>query len=141
MVDWMLEVFTNYKSSDETFFLCIYIIKLERRILMNKEEFNSLIDDIRNNIGSETSALNSEKFLGIQGAYSESLDKIDSLNNEISKLKASNDELLKVNGSLYLKIGKEQNQEMTFQNNNADENQEVKKIDISTLINEKGDLI
>jgi hypothetical protein len=108
---------------------------------MNKEEFNSLIDDIRNNIGSETSALNSEKFLGIQGAYSESLDKIDSLNNEISKLKASNDELLKVNGSLYLKIGKEQNQEMTFQNNNADENQEVKKIDISTLINEKGDLI
>lgn len=108
---------------------------------MNKEEFNSLIDDIRNNIGSETSALNSEKFLGIQGAYSESLDKIDSLNNEISKLKASNDELLKVNGSLYLKIGKEQNQEVTFQNNNADENQEVKKIDISTLINEKGDLI
>lgn len=108
---------------------------------MNKEEFNSLIEDIRNNIGSETSALNSEKFLGIQGAYSESLDKIDSLNNEISKLKASNDELLKVNGSLYLKIGKEQNQEMTFQNNNADENQEVKKIDISTLINEKGDLI
>lgn len=108
---------------------------------MNKEEFNSLIDDIRNNIGSETSALNSEKFLGIQGAYSESLDKIDSLNNEISKLKASNDELLKVNGSLYLKIGKEQNQEVSFQNNNADENQEVKKIDISTLINEKGDLI
>lgn len=108
---------------------------------MNKEEFNSLIEDIRNNIGSETSALNSEKFLGIQGAYSESLDKIDSLNNEISKLKASNDELLKVNGSLYLKIGKEQNQEVSFQNNNADENQEVKKIDISTLINEKGDLI
>lgn len=108
---------------------------------MNKEEFNSLIDDIRNNIGSETSALNSEKFLGIQGAYSESLDKIDSLNDEISKLKASNDELLKVNGSLYLKIGKEQNQEVSFQNNNADENQEVKKIDISTLINEKGDLI
>ena len=108
---------------------------------MNKEEFNSLIEDIRNNIGSETSALNSEKFLGIQGAYSESLDKIESLNNEISKLKASNDELLKVNGSLYLKIGKEQNQEVSFQNNNADENQEVKKIDISTLINEKGDLI
>ena len=41
MVDWMLEVFTNYKSSDETFFLCIYImdqyIMLTRSKLKNED--------------------------------------------------------------------------------------------------------
>lgn len=41
MIDWMLEVFTKYKSSEETFFLCVYImdqyITLTRSKIKNED--------------------------------------------------------------------------------------------------------
>lgn len=72
---------------------------------MDKQGFNDLIGNIRTNIGEEASALNSENFLAAIAAYNELVDKVSDKDTEISKLKSSNDELLKTNGRLFQKIG------------------------------------
>ena len=102
---------------------------------MDKDGFNNLISKIRTSIGDEASALNSEDFLGVISAYNNLYDEKDARDEEISKLKTTNEELLKTNGKLFMQIG--------FNDptpSSVDERlpQPEKKISIDEIIDEKG---
>lgn len=101
---------------------------------MNKEGFNDLIGKIRTSIGEEASALNSEDFLGTIAAYNEVYDKLDEANSTITKLKATNEELLKTNGRLFQKIGFNDPEPSSIGERIPVE----KKISIDEIIDEKG---
>ena len=101
---------------------------------MNKEGFNDLIGKIRNSIGEEASALNSEDFLGVISAYNNLYDDLEEANNTITKQKATNEELLKTNGRLFQKIGFNDPEPSSVEDRIPKE----KKISIDEIIDEKG---
>ena len=107
--------------------------------MLTKEDFEKIITDTREKLDDKSQALISEDMLGIMGSVNSLLTTLSDREEELKKLKSENDELLKVNGRLFQKIGfdkKEENETLPI-------NQEVtqEKIGISNLINEKGDLI
>lgn len=104
---------------------------------MDKEKFNDLIGQIRDNIGEEASALNSESFLGVIGAFGEIYDRLEESNDNIAKLKTTNEELLKTNGKLFQKIGFS-NEEPT--SSEKIPTQKEKIITLDEIIDEKGGL-
>lgn len=103
---------------------------------IEKEKFNSVIDLIREKLGDANSALVSEDLLSLVSSFNTSVDDYNSLNETSQKLKKENEELLKVNGRLFQKIGfdtpKEKEKEIEKDDN---------EIDISTIINSKGEFI
>lgn len=103
--------------------------------MFTREELESYISDMRNQLDENTSALLSENFLSIIANYGNALDRIVELENENTNLKNTNDELLKVNGKLFQKIGfeKEENEEKTEET--------PEEIKIEDVVNEKGELI
>lgn len=102
---------------------------------MDKDGFNNLITKIRTSIGDEASALNSEDFLGVVAAYNTLYDEKDKRDEEITKLKSTNEELLKTNGKLFMKIGFNDPEPTS-----VDERlpREEKKLSIDEIIDEKG---
>lgn len=107
---------------------------------MDLNDYNNTIERIRENIGSELSATNSEDFLGITGAYSELHQNYEDLKSENEKLKNEKEELLKTNGKLFQKIGFDNN--VTFGENKNDSKEEKEEIiKLEELINEKGEII
>lgn len=106
--------------------------------MLTKEDFENLINETRDKLDDKSKALVSEDMLGIMGNYNSLLATLDDRNEELKKLRQDNDELLKVNGRLFQKIGfeKEQEKETLPLNNEV-----VEKIGIDNLINEKGELI
>lgn len=107
--------------------------------MLTKEDFEKIITDTREKLDDKSQALISEDMLGIMGSVNSLLTTLSDREEELKKLKSENDELLKVNGRLFQKIGfdkKEQKETLPI-------NEEVteEKIGISNLINEKGDLI
>ena len=107
--------------------------------MLTKEDFEKIITDTREKLDDKSQALISEDMLGIMGSVNSLLTTLSDREEELKKLKSENDELLKVNGRLFQKIGFEKNE----QNETLPINEEVtqEKIGISNLINEKGDLI
>ena len=105
--------------------------------MISKEEFEKLIDNLRDKLDDTTFALVSEEILATKSAYNNGYDEYEKIVNDMEKLKSEKDELLKVNGKLYQKIGfdKEEQKEETSEN---DDNEEIK---IEDVIDEKGDLI
>lgn len=106
--------------------------------MLTKEEFESLINSIKEKLDETTQALVSEDLLGVLSSYSNAVDEITSLGEKITKLEGDNAELLKVNGKLFQKIG--------FENEEQEEvlpEDEVKEeeISIEEIIDEKGELI
>lgn len=107
---------------------------------MELKDYNDTIGRIRDNIGSELSAANSEDFLGITGAFSELHQNYEDLKAENEKLKNDKEELLKTNGKLFQKIGFDNN--VTFSENKNDSKEEKEEIiKLEELINEKGEII
>lgn len=104
--------------------------------MLSYEELEALINSIKERLDETTSALISEDLLSIISNYKLGLDSIIELNDEIEKLKTDKDELLKVNGRLFQKVGfdKEESEE----DNIEDDEEEIK---IEDVINEKGELI
>lgn len=107
--------------------------------MLTKEDFEKIITDTREKLDDKSQALISEDMLGIMGSVNSLLTTLSDREEELKKLKSENDELLKVNGRLFQKIGfdkKEQKETLPI-------NEEVteEKIGLSNLINEKGDLI
>lgn len=106
---------------------------------MDLKSFNETIDKIRGNIGEDLSATNSEDFLALVGAFNELSTNYQDSKNEIDDLNKRNKELLETNGRLFQKIGFEK---ATFEEPTLNPNKEnTKTIELSDLINEKGDLI
>ena len=105
---------------------------------MNKEEFEKIVNTLKEKLDDTTSALLSEDILAILSAYNNIFDEKDTLSEEIEKLKTDKEELLKVNGKLYQKIGFD---DKTEEKEEEEEKENDEEIDINDVINEKGEII
>lgn len=105
--------------------------------MLTKEEFEGLITSIKDKLDETTQALISDDLVGVLSSYSNALDEIASLGEKIVGLETDKEELLKVNGRLFQKVGfdKEEVEEK------VDEVEEEEKLEIEDVINEKGELI
>ena len=104
--------------------------------MLSKEEFETLINKVKDGLDETTSALISEDLLAIISNYNNAVDSIEEMKTENEKLKADKEELLKVNGKLFQKIGFEKDEEASTEENK----EEVEEIKIEDIIDEKGDL-
>lgn len=105
--------------------------------MLTKEEFEGLITSIKDKLDETTQALISDDLVGVLSSYGNALDEIKSLGEKIVGLESDKEELLKVNGRLFQKVGfdKEEVEEK------IDEVAEEEKLEIEDVINEKGELI
>lgn len=107
--------------------------------MLSIDELKVLIDKIKEGLDETASALISEDLLSIVSTYQLALDEIAKKSEENEKLVADNEELLKVNGRLFQKIG--------FEEDIKDESEELKseneeeEITLDEVIDEKGELI
>lgn len=106
--------------------------------MLTKEDFENLINETRDKLDDKSKALVSEDMLGIMGNYNSLLTTLNDRDQELDKLKKENDELLKVNGRLFQKIGFDKKEEKEALPVNVEV---VEKIGIDNLINEKGEMI
>lgn len=104
--------------------------------MLSKTEFESLINGLKDKVDETTGALISEDLLALMSNYNVAFDEYDNIINENATLKTDKEELLKVNGKLYQKIGFEKEPEKEEEKKDDDE-----VIDIAEIINEKGELI
>ena len=105
--------------------------------MISKEEFEKTINELKDKLDETSSALVTEEILAVLSAYSGAVDEMEKTNEEIEKLKNDKEELLKVNGKLYQKIGFDKEDEK-----NDDDNEDPKEeIKIEDVIDEKGELI
>ena len=104
--------------------------------MLKKEEYETLINKIKGNIDDTQGALISEDLLSVVSNYNSALDEIDKINKENETLKKDKDELLKVNGKLFQKIGFEKEEEKPTL-----PQEEQSEIKIEDIINDKGELI
>ena len=106
--------------------------------MISKEEFEKLINNLRDKLDETTVALVSEEILATISAYNNGFDEYAKSVEEVEKLKSEKEELLKVNGKLYQRIGFDK--EETIEEN-KDDTEDEEEIKIEDVINEKGELI
>lgn len=106
--------------------------------MLSKEEFEKLINNLRDKLDETTGALVSEEILATISAYNNGFDEYTKATQEVEKLKGEKEELLKVNGKLYQRIGFDKEEEKEDNKVDDEENEEIK---IEDVIDEKGDLI
>lgn len=108
--------------------------------MISKEDYEKLINNLRDKLDETTLALVSEEILALVSTYNNAYDDFEEKSKEVKKLQGEKDELLKVNGRLYQKIGfnKEENIDNTSKDDETKEDEEIK---IEDVIDEKGDLI
>lgn len=106
--------------------------------MISKEDFEKLIDNLRDKLDDTTFALVSEEILATKSAYNNGYDEYEKIVNDMEKLKSEKDELLKVNGKLYQKIGFDKEDTIEEKNDGIEDRKEIK---IEDVIDEKGDLI
>ena len=104
--------------------------------MLTKEEFESLITSIKEKLDETVQALVSEDLLGVMSSYNNAIDEVASLGEKITKLEADKEDLLKVNGRLFQKIGFDKEEEPE-----GEKEEEVEKLEIEDVIDEKGELI
>lgn len=103
---------------------------------MSKEEFENAINSLKEKLDETTQAMISEELIAIMGAYNSLVDEKAEVEEEKAKLESEKEELLKVNGKLFQKVGFDKEDE-------EEKEEEVKeeKIDVEDVIDEKGDII
>lgn len=104
--------------------------------MLSYEDLEKLINSIKEKLDETTSALVSEDLLNVISNYKLGIDKIAELSNDIEKLQTDKDELLKVNGRLFQKVGfdKEEKEEKI-------DTPDTEELKVEDVINEKGELI
>ena len=107
--------------------------------MLSKEEFEKLINNLKDKLDETTSALVSEELLATLSAYNNGFDEYEKSVEEVEKLKGEKEELLKVNGKLYQRIGFDKEEEK--EDNKFEDDDEKEEIKIEDVIDEKGDLI
>ena len=105
--------------------------------MLSKEEFEKLINNLRDKLDETTSALLSEEILATVSAYNNWFDEYEKSSKEVEKLKGEKEELLKVNGKLYQRIGFDKEEK----EDNIEDGKEEDESKIEDVIDEKGDLI
>ena len=106
--------------------------------MISKEEFEKLINNLRDKLDETTVALVSEELLALLSNYNNGFDEYSKSVEEVEKLKGEKEELLKVNGKLYQRIGFDREEKEDNIEDNENEEEEIK---IEDVIDEKGDLI
>ena len=106
--------------------------------MISKEEFEQLINNLRDKLDETTVALVSEEILATISAYNNGFDEYEKSVEEVEKLKGEKEELLKVNGKLYQRIGFDREEKEDNIEDVKDEEEETK---IEDVIDEKGELI
>lgn len=106
--------------------------------MLSKEEFEKLINNLRDKLDETTVALVSEEILATLSAYNNGFDEYTKSVEEVEKLKSEKEELLKVNGKLYQRIGFDK--EETIEKDDK-EDEEVEELKVEDVIDEKGELI
>lgn len=106
--------------------------------MLSKEEFEKLIDNLRAKLDETTVALVSEELIALMSAYTTGFDEYSKLVEEVETLEGEKEELLKVNGKLYQRIGFDEEKEEDKSEDFEDEKEEIK---IEDVIDEKGELI
>ena len=110
---------------------------------MTREEFKSLVDGIKEKLDETSGALLAEDLIAILSAFNAKMEEVEKLAEENIKLKTDNEEILKVNGQLFQKVGsipKEKNIEEKIIDDGKEDVKEEEKITIEDVIDEKGDL-
>lgn len=107
--------------------------------MLSKEDFEKLVNKIKDGLDETTSALISEDLLNVISNYNMAVDSIEETKTENDKLKADKDELLKVNGRLFQKIGFDK--EDAEDDIKKEEKEDDKEIKIEDVIDEKGEII
>lgn len=105
--------------------------------MISKEEFEKLINNLRDKLDETTVALVSEEILATISAYNNGFDEYTKSVEEVEKLKGEKEELLKVNGKLYQKIGFDREEK----EDNIEDIKDEEEIRIEDVIDEKGELI
>lgn len=103
---------------------------------MTKEDYSKLVTSVKEKLDETTQAIVSDDFLNLISTYNLLADELDEKNETIQKLTSDNEELLKVNGKLFQKIGFEKPE--TNEENLDKKEDEIK---IEDIIDEKGELI
>ena len=105
--------------------------------MVSKEEFEKLINNLRDKLDETTVALVSEEILATISAYNNGFDEYEKSVEEVEKLKGEKEELLKVNGKLYQRIGFDREEK----EDNIEDIKDEEEIKIEDVIDEKGELI
>lgn len=105
--------------------------------MISKEEFENIVNKLKEKLDDTTGALVSEELLATLSAYNNGFDEYEKSIEEVEKLKGEKEELLKVNGKLYQKIGFDKEEEEKIEEKD-DDKEEIK---IEDVIDEKGELI
>lgn len=105
--------------------------------MLSKEEFEKLINNLRDKLDETTVALVSEEILATISAYNNGFDEYTKSVEEVEKLKGEKEELLKVNGKLYQRIGFDREEK----EDNIEDIKDAEEIKIEDVIDEKGELI
>ena len=105
--------------------------------MISKEEFEKLINNLRDKLDETTVALVSEEILATISAYNNGFDEYTKSVEEVEKLKGEKEELLKVNGKLYQRIGFDREEK----DDNIEDKKDEEEIKIEDVIDEKGELI
>lgn len=106
---------------------------------MTYEELETLVNAIREKLGEDASALISEDLLNIVSNYKLAIDEVDRLKGEVDGLKVEKDELLKVNGKLFQKVGFEK-EEVADEIEEKHEDEKTADEIIEDLIDERGEI-
>lgn len=105
--------------------------------MMSYEELETLVNEIKDKLDETTGALISEDLLNIVSNYKLGIDEVSRLAEEVENLKSEKDELLKVNGRLFQKVGFDK-EEVEKEETSEDVSEELT---VEDVIDEKGELI
>lgn len=106
--------------------------------MMSYEELETLVNEIKSKLDETTGALISEDLLNIVSNYKLGIDEVSRLAEEVETLKSEKDELLKVNGRLFQKVGFDKEEEEKEEETSDDGSEELT---VEDVIDEKGELI
>lgn len=105
--------------------------------MITSEEFKKLVSSIKEKLDDTTQALVSEEMLNLITNYDLAIDEIATKSKKVEDLTKDNEDLLKVNGKLFQKIGFDKKDE----EKNEEKDEENDSIKIEEIINEKGEMI
>lgn len=107
---------------------------------MKYDDLQKVVDNIKSNLDDTQSAMISDDLLSIMSNYKNTLDEVDTKEKEIKSLQNEKEELLKVNGKLFQRIGFDDKGTNATGTPTPEESKE-EKISINDIINDKGDMI
>lgn len=105
------------------------------------DKFNDTINHIKEKVGEENSALISDELISLMTEHKALTEQNDEQATQINTLKTEKDDLVNVNAKLFRRLGFEDKEEMTYNQNNTEQKTECTEIQLGDIINSKGDII